>query len=151
MLQEVAVLVDERDDLLKRVDSADSVFHEQHQRFSEVLVLLSKTLAIPDQMLLLLSEPDVHEFTLGLNQVRTRAWLQHLLSGVAVGKGRGGPHQDHTTCLGECLTQVCLQVRAELEDWRDRATRATSEEHQSAGRIAPLLVMLPHCLVSVSH
>lgn len=79
MLQEVAVLVDERDDLLQRVDAADSVFHEQHQRFSEVLVLLSKTLAIPDPMLLLLSEPDVHEFTLGLDQVRTRARLQGVL------------------------------------------------------------------------
>jgi hypothetical protein len=50
-------------------ESADSVFHEQHQRFSEVLVLLSKTLAIPDSMLLQLSEPDVHEFALGLDQV----------------------------------------------------------------------------------
>jgi hypothetical protein len=69
LLQEVAVLVDERDELLQRVESADSVFHEQHQRFSEVLVLLSKTLAIPDSMLLQLSEPDVHEFALGLDQV----------------------------------------------------------------------------------
>lgn len=69
LLQEVAVLVDERDELLQRVDSADSVFHEQHQRFSEVLVLLSKTLSIPDPILLRLSEPDVHEFELGLDQV----------------------------------------------------------------------------------
>jgi hypothetical protein len=31
-------------------------------------------------------------------------------------------------------------VKAELEDWRNRATRATSDDHMSAGRIAPLLV-----------
>lgn len=71
LLQEVAFLEDERDELRQQVDSADSVFHEQHQRFSEVLVLLSKILAIPDPMLLQLSEPDVHDFTLGLDQVCT--------------------------------------------------------------------------------
>lgn len=75
-LQDVADLVHERDELLQRVDSADSVFHEQHQRFSEVLVLLSKTLAIPDPMLLRLSEPDVQEFERGLAEVcASHCWI----------------------------------------------------------------------------
>lgn len=70
VVQEVSLVNEDRDELAHKLESVDAVFHEQHQRFSEVLVLLSKTLAIPDAMLLRLSEPDVQEFELGLDQVR---------------------------------------------------------------------------------
>lgn len=69
VLQEVSLLTEDREVLAEKLGSTDAMLNDQFQRFSGVLLLLSTTLSVPDDLLVAVSDVGTDEFDDGMNQV----------------------------------------------------------------------------------
>lgn len=74
-MQEVSLLAEDRELLADKLASTDAMLNEQFHRFSAVLMLLSTTLAIPDDLLVAVSDVGTDGFDAGMDQVRTSSFL----------------------------------------------------------------------------
>ena len=68
-MQDKECLLQERDDLLKRLSMVDDIFSENERRFGAVLHLLMHELAVPEATLADLSDADNNVFDEALNEV----------------------------------------------------------------------------------
>eukprot|EP00892_Ulva_mutabilis_P007660 jgi/Ulvmu1/5266/UM022_0060.1 len=68
--QEVSLLAEDREVLADKLANTDSILNEQFDRFSAVLMLLSTTLAIPDDLLVAVSDVGTGNFDAGMDQMR---------------------------------------------------------------------------------
>lgn len=68
-LQERSLHIEEREVLADKLATTDAVMNEQFQRFSAVLLLLSTTLSIPDDLLVAVSDVGADGVDEGMDQV----------------------------------------------------------------------------------
>lgn len=69
-LQEVSLLTEDREVLAEKLGNSDAMINDQFQRFSGVLLLLSTTLSVPDDLLVAISDVGTDGFDEGMDQVR---------------------------------------------------------------------------------
>lgn len=69
VFQESSLRIEEREVLADKLATTDAVMNEQFQRFSAVLLLLSTTLSIPDDLLVAVSDVGADGVDEGMDQV----------------------------------------------------------------------------------
>lgn len=84
MIQEVSLLAEDREVLADKLANTDTMLNEQFHRFSAVLMLLSSTLAVPDDLLVAVSDVGAEGFDTGMDEVSPKdhcVWPVHVLCG----------------------------------------------------------------------